>query len=190
MPNKAIRWGVFDFEGWRLCLAASEQGLVYADRLAEGEESGEQELASWVRSHFRDGETGLVRDEQALSAYADQYREYFRGERTGFTFPLDMHGTPFQKEVWRALADIPFGKTCAYADIAERIGKPSSVRAAAGAIGANPVLLAVPCHRVIGKNGALTGFGGGLDLKAWLLNHESSHQPAALTLDKNDTGIT
>lgn len=170
-----IQWGVFEFEGWRLCLAASEQGLLYADRLAEGDESGEGELASWVDRRFRPSTVRLVRDEQALSVYAEQYRDYFRGVRKNFAFPVDMRGTPFQQEVWRALSEIPYGTTCSYADIAERIGRPSAVRAAAGAIGANPVLLAVPCHRVVGKDGSLTGFGGGLDFKAWLLKHESAH---------------
>jgi methylated-DNA-[protein]-cysteine S-methyltransferase len=203
-PKTVIRWGLFAFGPWRLCLAASERGLVYADRLgrpadrpaakeaerstgfsAGGEpgepadlrdesdfrDEAERDLASWAARWIPD--VRLERDEQALQPYAAQYDEYFRGERAAFTFPLDLRGTPFQREVWRALADIPFGETCAYSDIAERIGKPSAVRACGGAIGKNPVMIAVPCHRVIGKSGALTGFGGGLDLKAWLLAHEN-----------------
>lgn len=168
-----ICWGIFEFAGWRLLLAASERGLAYADRLEE-DASGIRAFEEWVRRRLSAKDAVIVRNEQALSVYAGQYGEYFRGERAAFTFPLDMHGTPFQREVWRALADIPHGTTCAYADIAERIGRPSAIRAAAGAIGANPVLIAVPCHRVIGKNGSLTGFGGGLDLKAWLLRHEGA----------------
>lgn len=130
-----------------------------------------RDLAAWAARWMP--EAVLIRDERALSPCADQYRDYFRGGRTAFTFPLDLRGTPFQRDVWRALAEIPHGETRAYADIAERLGKPSAVRACAGAIGRNPVLIAVPCHRVIGKDGSLTGFGGGLDLKAWLLEHEA-----------------
>lgn len=184
-----IRWGIGNFGPWRLCLAASERGLVYADRLAvsaadggqtdssEAEEAAYRELAAWLNRRIPDAEP--VRDDQALKPYASQYEEYARGERTSFNFALDLYGTPFQREVWKALAEIPHGRTCAYSDIAERIGKPSAVRACGGAIGKNPVLIAIPCHRVIGKDGSLTGFGGGLDLKAWLLDLETGKKGAA-----------
>ena len=85
---------------------------------------------------------------------------------------MDLHGTPFQMAVWEALRKIPFGVTVSYTDIAERIGKPSSVRAVGTAIGANPVLITVPCHRVIAKSGKLTGYRGGLDMKEQLLGLE------------------
>src|SRR5439155_18130327 len=95
------------------------------------------------------------------------------GERIHFTCPLDLHGTAFQIEVWEALYRIPYGETRTYAEIARAIGRPAAVRAVGAANGANPVAILVPCHRVIGSNGTLTGYGGGLAHKKWLLDHEA-----------------
>ena len=103
---------------------------------------------------------------------ADQLGEYFSGKRTVFDLPLDMKGTVFQKQVWEALCRIPFGETRSYQEIACEIGRPKAVRAVGMACHVNPVVIAVPCHRVIGKNGSLTGFGGGLDKKSFLLKFE------------------
>lgn len=102
-----------------------------------------------------------------------QLDEYFSGARRRFDLPLDATGTAFQKRVWQALIKIPYGKTCAYADIAGAIGKIKAVRAVGAANRRNPIPIVVPCHRVIGRDGSLTGFGGGLDKKEWLLKHES-----------------
>jgi O-6-methylguanine DNA methyltransferase len=100
--------------------------------------------------------------------------EYLRGERRQFTLPLDLRGTAFQIDVWNALCHIPYGETCSYAEIAREIGRERAVRAVGAANGANPVALVVPCHRVIGKNGSLTGYtSGGLDIKAALLQLEA-----------------
>jgi methylated-DNA-[protein]-cysteine S-methyltransferase len=98
-----------------------------------------------------------------------QLREYFAGTRSCFSLPLDFAGTEFQQRVWRALLAIPFGETRSYAQIAREIGNPSAVRAVGAANGRNPISIVVPCHRVIGSDGALTGFAGGLDAKTWLL---------------------
>lgn len=103
---------------------------------------------------------------------ADQLRAYFNGERTDFDLPLAPKGTDFQKAAWQALQQIPYGETRYYAEQAGLIGKPSAVRAIGAANGANPIAIVVPCHRVIGKNGQLTGYAGGLDKKAWLLAFE------------------
>ena len=103
-----------------------------------------------------------------------QLREYFAGERSTFDLPLRLEGTAFQRAVWGALVKIPFGKTCSYADIARRVGRPKAVRAVGAANGANPIAVVIPCHRVIGADGSLTGYGGGLPRKKWLLAHESS----------------
>jgi len=103
-----------------------------------------------------------------------QIDEYFSGFREVFDLPLDLRGTPFQKEVWRALLGIPFGARTSYGAIAAEIGKPTAVRAVGGAIGRNPLLFVVPCHRVVGKNGALTGFSAGMAHKQWLLSHEEA----------------
>lgn len=108
-----------------------------------------------------------------------QLADYFAGRRTQFTVPLDFHGTDFQKSVWNALLQIPFGETRSYADIARKIGRPSAVRAVGAANGRNPISIIAPCHRVIGSSGALTGFAGGLPAKQLLLALES-RQPALL----------
>lgn len=103
-----------------------------------------------------------------------QLLEYFAGKRAAFSLPLDFHGTPFQKKVWAALCQIPFGETRSYADIAKQVGSPRAVRAVGSANGKNPISIIAPCHRVIGKNGKLTGFAGGLEVKAFLLGLEHS----------------
>ncbi len=102
-----------------------------------------------------------------------QLAEYFAGERKQFDVPLALRGTPFQLEVWRALQRIPYGETRTYADIARAIGRPTATRAVGGANGANPIPIIIPCHRVIGSNGGLTGFGGGIDVKRRLLDLEA-----------------
>mgnify|MGYP001077496500 CR=1 FL=1 len=101
-----------------------------------------------------------------------QLDEYFQGQRTHFDLPLAQSGTPFQQAVWGALTEIPFAQTASYGQIAHRIDNPKAVRAVGSANGKNNIVIIVPCHRVIGNNGKLTGYGGGLWRKEWLLNHE------------------
>jgi methylated-DNA-[protein]-cysteine S-methyltransferase len=105
-----------------------------------------------------------------------QLREYFAGKRTRFELRLAPAGTDFQQQAWRQLARIPYGATISYQEQSRRIGKPTAMRAVGAANGRNPIPIVVPCHRVIGKNGSLTGFGGGLPCKRWLLEHEQKHQ--------------
>ncbi len=102
-----------------------------------------------------------------------QLHEYFEGERERFDLPLAPRGTDFQQAVWRELAAIPFGATVTYGELARRVGRPRASRAVGAANGRNPLPIVLPCHRVIGKNGHLTGFGGGLEKKRWLLAHEA-----------------
>lgn len=104
-----------------------------------------------------------------LATVNRQLREYFSGKRRAFDFPLAPKGTPFQLAVWNALLDIPYGDTITYAELARRIDRPSAVRAVGAANGANPIPVIIPCHRVIGSNGTLTGYGGGIERKQWLL---------------------
>ena len=106
------------------------------------------------------------------NALRDQLGEYFSGQRKTFDYPLAPKGTEFQLAVWNALLAIPYGATVTYAELAQRIGKPSAVRAVGAANGANPIPVIIPCHRVIGSNGTLTGYGGGIERKQWLLAHE------------------
>jgi methylated-DNA-[protein]-cysteine S-methyltransferase len=101
-----------------------------------------------------------------------QLREYFAGSRQMFDIPLDMRGTTFQKSVWEALLAIPFGETRSYGELAKQLGRPSASRAVGAANGRNPISIVVPCHRVIGSSGKLTGFAGGLEVKAYLLGLE------------------
>jgi methylated-DNA-[protein]-cysteine S-methyltransferase len=102
-----------------------------------------------------------------------QLAEYFAGDRTDFDIKLAPRGTPFQLDVWRTLQRIPYGETRSYADIARSIGRPTATRAVGAANGANPIPIIIPCHRVIGSNGSLTGFGGGMGVKRRLLDLES-----------------
>ena len=111
-----------------------------------------------------------------LDQAAAELREYFGGTRRSFTTPLEPRGTEFQRAVWAALADIEFAGTRSYGQLAAAIGRPRAVRAVGAANGRNPLSLFLPCHRVIGSNGTLTGYAGGLERKRWLLAHELSHQ--------------
>jgi methylated-DNA-[protein]-cysteine S-methyltransferase len=117
---------------------------------------------------------GWVRDDPALRAARDQLRAYFAGELRVFDLPLRIDGTAFQRLVWEELTRIPFGVTISYAEQARRMGYPGAARAVGAANGRNPIGIVVPCHRVIGADGTLTGYGGGLDRKRWLLEHEAS----------------
>ena len=106
---------------------------------------------------------------------AVQLREYFAGARTTFDLPLEPAGTPFQRQVWAAIAAVPFAATITYGELAARCGRPSAVRAAGAATGRNPLTIVIPCHRIVGSGGALTGYAGGLDRKRALLALEAAH---------------
>jgi methylated-DNA-[protein]-cysteine S-methyltransferase len=125
---------------------------------------------------------GWKRDDDVFGDAVEQLEAYFAGELTTFEVELDLAGTAFQRRVWAALRTIPYGETRSYGEIATQIGAPGGSRAVGLANGRNPVGIIVPCHRVIGANGSLTGYGGGLDRKRALLELEKSRKPAALTL--------
>ncbi|WP_426431786.1 methylated-DNA--[protein]-cysteine S-methyltransferase [Winogradskyella sp. HB-48] len=109
-----------------------------------------------------------------------QLKAYFNNKLTTFNLKLNPEGTEFQKKVWKQLKKIPFGKTISYLDLAKELGNPKTIRAVANANAKNPLWIIVPCHRVIGSNGSLTGYAGGLHRKQWLLNHESKHKQQTL----------
>ena len=111
-------------------------------------------------------------DGEPFGAASRQLREYFKGERTEFDVPLALDGTVFQRRVWAALQEIPYGETVSYGQLADRLGQPSASRAVGLANGKNPVGIIVPCHRVVGADGGLTGYGGGIERKRYLLAHE------------------
>jgi methylated-DNA-[protein]-cysteine S-methyltransferase len=144
----------------KLKLVASDQGLVGI--LWEKDRPGRVRLSDLKENPKH---PMLVKTEEQL-------REYFQGQRRHFSIPLDMRGTPFQKQVWEALLAIPFGETRSYSQLAKQLGNPKATRAVGAANGRNPVAIIAPCHRVIGSSGKLTGFAGGLDAKAHLLNLE------------------
>jgi methylated-DNA-[protein]-cysteine S-methyltransferase len=119
-----------------------------------------------------DAPTAPAGDAASIAAAAIQLEQYFAGERTSFDLDISLAGTPFERRVWEALREIPYGETTSYAEIATRIGAPSACRAVGRANGRNPIALIVPCHRVVGSNGSLTGYAGGLEMKRALLELE------------------
>jgi methylated-DNA-[protein]-cysteine S-methyltransferase len=143
-----------------LTLVASDAGLTAI--LWENDRPGRVKLGAMEEAP----------DHPVLAEAERQIQEYFAGERTSFNVPLDFRGTDFQKSVWAALLTIPFGETRSYGEIARQIGRPGASRAVGAANGRNPLSIVAPCHRVIGTNGALTGFAGGLAAKEALLGIE------------------
>jgi methylated-DNA-[protein]-cysteine S-methyltransferase len=164
--KEMIYWALVSHADWNLYMAASSKGLCYVG----SQNSPFEELASWVGRRFP--ERSLFEDKEKLQPYATELIQYLEGRRTSFTCSYDFKGTAFQHAVWNALCEIPYGQTKSYSDIANTINKPAAVRAVGSAIGANPVLITVPCHRVVGKNGKLTGYRGGLEMKTHLLELE------------------
>lgn len=124
-----------------------------------------------VQSHWR-------QDAAHFFTASCQLTEYLNGERTEFDLPLAPEGTPFQRKVWDALLTIAFGQTLSYGTLARQVGSDQGARAIGGAVGRNPISIVIPCHRVVGSDGALTGYGGGLDRKTWLLRHEGALETA------------
>ncbi|MBT2692643.1 methylated-DNA--[protein]-cysteine S-methyltransferase [Bacillus sp. ISL-55] len=160
-----IYWDILGFNGNEIYIAATDKGLAY---VGSPEEAYEHMVKRFPAEVFE-------KNEEALKPYRDELTEYLEGKLVEFTLPVDVKGTPFQEAIWGTLREIPYGETCTYSDIAGKIGKPAAVRAVGTAIGANPVLITVPCHRVIGKNGAITGYRGGIAMKQHLLELEKVH---------------
>lgn len=138
--------------------AATDKGLAYFDLVANNED-----LAKFFKGY------DVFVDDQKVAMYVQPLKDYFTQTGTTFSFPVDLIGTDFQKQVWQEIHKIPYGTTTTYSALAEKIGRPTAVRAVANAVGRNPLLIVVPCHRVLGKDGSLTGFRGGLPLKRRLL---------------------
>ena len=147
----------------RLKLVASDAGLVAI--LWEDDDPDRVRLGAMTEQP----------DHAILAKASRQLTDYFAGRRQRFTMKLDFRGTDFQKAVWAALVAIPFGETRSYGQLAHQLGRPSASRAVGAANGRNPISIIAPCHRVVGANGALTGFAGGLPAKQYLLDHERRH---------------
>ncbi|SDB82060.1 methylated-DNA--[protein]-cysteine S-methyltransferase [Shouchella lonarensis] len=151
-----------------LTIIATERGVCQIHFAALHELNGQSKLLkTGVREEWE-------RCESRTSAVCEQLQAYFNGTRKSFDVDIDLVGTPFQKKVWRALMDINYGETRSYKEIAKQIGAPKAVRAIGGANNRNPLPIIVPCHRVIGSNGAMVGYGGGLNKKELLLHLEGA----------------
>lgn len=153
-----------------LMLSMTGQGLCRLDFGTRAEQ--DRSLDQWVDKHFPRARWERSDDSLLLEA-EKQLTEYFAGTRQTFDLPLDLRGTPFQREVWEALRHIPYGATWSYKQVGEAIGRPKAVRAIGYANHCNPLSVIVPCHRVIGADGSLVGYGGGLDIKRTLLALEA-----------------
>jgi methylated-DNA-[protein]-cysteine S-methyltransferase len=165
---KALYTSEFDSPIGTLFAASTPAGLAY---LGLPRASG-RGFAGWLRRHAPDA---AVRESWKVNRRAaSEVLEYLEGKRTAFELELDLRATPFQARVLRAVARIPYGETRAYGDVARSIRQPEAVRAVGAANGANPIPLVIPCHRVVASTGKLHGYGGGLELKAWLLAMERS----------------
>jgi methylated-DNA-[protein]-cysteine S-methyltransferase len=162
-----VVWGYLFHKKQRLIVAASKKGLC---RLMLPRESSLLNLRAWIDRYFPQAD--VVHDQLQLDPYIIQLDEYFKGKRQTFDFVIDLRGTDFQKSVWKALLNIPYGTVKSYSEIAREICRPNAVRAVGSANGANPIPIVVPCHRVIAKDGTLGGYSGGLDIKRELLDIE------------------
>lgn len=170
--NPTIYWGAVRLQDHNFVMAVTDIGLSYLQFQRGDARDGVdveawQEFTQWARKVGHP--SGWVQQEDKLQPYMEQLDAYLSGERTNFELPLDLRGTAFQQAVWKALHSISHGERVSYSQVAQSLDKSSAVRAIGTAIGANPVLIVVPCHRVIGKNGALTGYRGGLENKEKLL---------------------
>jgi len=145
-----------------LTVVASDDAVLYIE--LPGNRS-DRPFERWLRART---------DTPALRATLGELREYFAGKRRRFTVRVDPAGTDFQRRVWRAIAAIPFGETVSYGRLARGLGGVTLSRAVGAAVGANPIPIIIPCHRVVGADGSLTGYGGGLRMKTWLLRHEGA----------------
>ncbi len=160
LPEK-LYGSTVSWEGWTFQVLSSPHGL----RWIELHPTPFNELGSRLGAR-------ILPDDAPNERVLHQLHDYLRGERRDIEIPLDLRGTAFQQRVWDELQDIPYGRTITYSEVADQIGRPRALRAVGQAVGANPVPIVIPCHRVVGKGGRLVGFGGGLPLKERLLNLE------------------
>jgi len=133
-------------------------------------------LSMVEQRHMTPPPDDAVTDDAWFKDVAQQLDAYFAGELSSFDLEMDLRGTTFQRGVWARLSEIPYGETISYGELAQRVGNPNASRAVGLANGRNPIAIIVPCHRVIGADGSLTGYGGGLERKTWLLEHETTHR--------------
>jgi methylated-DNA-[protein]-cysteine S-methyltransferase len=160
-------YDIYDSDIGPVFIGASDAGVQRIDFI-----TADHDEASCVEALERDAGEPATRDHEALAGVSGQLRQYFDGRRREFELPLAPAGTDFQQRVWRALREIPLGTTATYGHIASMVGNPKAARAVGAANGRNPISIVVPCHRVVGADGTLTGYASGLARKRWLLDHE------------------
>jgi O-6-methylguanine DNA methyltransferase len=155
---------------WSGFLVVSEKGLCYVSHYTDDL----SDVVAWQMKRYP--ESKLISDTEKVAPYRKQFEEYLQGVRFDFDLPVDLQGTDFQKSVWEAMRKIPYGQTASYLELAHHIGRDyKSTRAVGGAVGKNPLSVIYPCHRVVGQDGSLTGYSGGIENKISLLNHELEH---------------
>lgn len=170
--EQMIYWTRLEQGPWAMYVAATAKGLCYI-----GSPNAQfEELEVWAKKRLPT--YTLEENAEEVQSYTKEISAYLAGRSYKFPLAMDLHGTPFQQSVWRVLQELAYGQVVTYTDIADAIGKPKSVRAVGSAIGANPVLIFVPCHRVIAKSGKLGGFRAGLEMKEQLLALERKHSHA------------
>ncbi|UOQ43627.1 methylated-DNA--[protein]-cysteine S-methyltransferase [Halobacillus salinarum] len=169
-----LYYNSFDTPIGTMTVLANDEGVCridygdYDERMAA--------IQAWKKKHFLNGELVYDPEQRYVEQTRKEIDEYFQGKRTEFTVPLNCYGTDFQRRVWRTLLhSVPFGETRSYKDIAEALSTPKAVRAVGGAVNQNPFSIIVPCHRIIGSNGKLVGYAGGLEKKQQLLTFETDH---------------
>lgn len=172
-PTETLYWSSMPCVQGLCTVIATRQGVCWMGTPGTSREEG----LAWLERRLSVERVVEGEEVEPLRQAMEQLRRYLAGERVQFSCPLDLRGTDFQVAVWQELYLIPYGQTRTYAQIANAIGHPKAVRAVGAANGANPVAVIVPCHRVIGSNGTLTGYGGGLPMKEWLLALEGVTLP-------------
>lgn len=151
-------------------VVASEKGICYMST----PRTKKEHVITWLKKHIPHQQLIENTDTSLLKKVTKELTDYFSGKKITFSGPFDLYGTPFQKSVWDELSRIPYGKTATYGQIAARVGNPKASRAIGMANNKNPVAIMIPCHRVVGSNGNLVGYAGGLDTKEWLLSLEKN----------------
>jgi len=171
MPRTNIIWGEMESPIGVLFLAATSKGLCALSFYPNGQREMVDQLR-WRLTKWLFGSVQYEKNQHAMELYMEQVDQYFQKKRKKFDLPVDLYGTPFQQAVWQQLCTIPYGQCISYKALAEQIGRPRAARAVGRANNQNPVAIVCPCHRVIGADGSLVGYGGGLERKRFLLRHE------------------
>lgn len=167
--KEEVYWTLFEDEEWKLYLAATSKGLCYVG----SPNAPFDELVKWVNKKIKNNQ--LIENKMMLRPYEQELKEYLHGSLKEFKMALDLRGTAFQHLVWDELLKVPYHQKATYTEIANRISRPDAIRAVGTAIGANPILIVIPCHRMFGKHGECRGYRGGLEMKGKLLKIENDH---------------